>query len=444
MFAVISVFAPVGLVVTRMTGNSLHAEFDDALMIHAQALAAQIDQYGGRLTSEIDPKSIEANEAFEIWGNGVVLARSGSLGQRDLVAAKTNHEMSSITLGTEPARQITLRTTARVEDAHEEGSAGPDANPSGAPITVVFARTTTAVDATSTKIARVMIGVGLAGCVVCLVLLLLVVHVGLRPNRDLASTIAGIREADLSARVAKATTATELAPIAERLDEMLGRLAAAFTRERELTAEVAHELRTPLAGLRATIELALDRERPAERYRAALEQSLSITHQTSRVVESLLSLARLDAGQASLDATPIDVDQLVRDAVATIHSRAVERGIQIVTELDAVTLTTDHDKLRIVVTNLLDNAVTYAGAGGELRITLIGGVLRVMNTGCTLTPEQAAHVFDRFWRRDTSRDQAAGHVGIGLALCKKLVELLDGKIDVTVRDGRFTATVMLP
>jgi len=162
------------------------------------------------------------------------------------------------------------------------------------------------------------------------------------------------------------------------------------------------------------------------------------------VVESLLSLARLDAGQASLDATPIDVDQLVRDAVATIHSRAVERGIQIVTELDAVTLTTDHDKLRIVVTNLLDNAVTYAGAGGELRITLIGGVLRVMNTGCTLTPEQAAHVFDRFWRRDTSRDQAAGHVGIGLALCKKLVELLDGKIDVTVRDGRFTATVMLP
>ena len=442
MFAVIAVFAAVGLVVTQLTGISLRTEFDDALMIHAQALAAQIDEDEGKLTSEIDPKSIEANEAFEVWGKGVVLAKSASLGTRDLVAANTTRAISEITLGAQPARQITLRTAARVEDAHE--GTPSRANPVGTPITVVFARTTIAIDATSTKIASVMIGVGIAGVVVCLGLLLLVVHLGLRPIRALATTIAGIREADLSARVAKATTATELAPIAERLDEMLGRLAAAFTRERELTAEVAHELRTPLAGLRATMELALDRERPAERYRAALEQSLAITLQTSRVVESLLSLARLDAGQASLDASPIDVDQLVRDAIATIHSRALERGIQVVTELDAVTHTTDHDKLRVVVTNLLDNAVTYADAGGELRITLMGGVLRVTNTGCTLTTDQAAHVFDRFWRGDTSRPQAAGHVGIGLALCKKLVELLDGQIDVTVRDGRFTATVMLP
>jgi signal transduction histidine kinase len=440
VIAVIAVFAAVGLVITSMMRSSLRGEFDDMLTIHAHALAAEIDEDDGKLTSEIDLRSIDSNEVFEVWADGKVILKAPSLGTRELVATPGDRPIGELDLGEHHARQITLHANARIES--ETGAAAAPEKV-GSPITVVFARTTTSLEATTVTIAKVMVGVGLAGVVVCVVLLLLVVHLGLRPIRELAMEISRIREHDLTARVARATRAVELAPITERLDEVLARLGAAFARERELTAEVAHELRTPLAGLRATLELALDRERPAERYRVALEQSLAITHQTSRLVESLLSLARLDAGQTSIDATPIDVDQLVRDAVATVHSRAVEREIEVVTELEPVTLTTDHGKLRVVVTNLLDNAVTYADTGGEIRVTLMGGVLRVMNTGCALTTEQAAHVFDRFWRGDASREQAAGHVGIGLALCKKLVELLDGKIDVVVRDGRFTATVML-
>lgn len=442
MIAVIAVFAAVGLVITSMMRSSLRGEFDDVLTIHAHALAAEIDEDDGKLTSEIDPRSIDSNEVFEVWARGVVILKSPSLGARELVATPGDRSIVELELelGEHHARQITLHANARIES---ETGAAVAPEKVGAPFTVVFARTTTSLEATTDTITKVMVGVGLAGVVVCVLLLLLVVHLGLRPIRELAMTISRIREHDLSARVARATRATELAPIAERLDEVLARLGSAFARERELTAEVAHELRTPLAGLRATLELALDRERPAERYRVALEQSLAITHQTSRLVESLLSLARLDAGQTSIDATPIDVDQLVRDAVATIQSRAVERELEVITELEPVTLTTDHGKLRVVVTNLLDNAVTYADTGGEIRVTLLGGVLRVMNTGCALTTEQATHVFDRFWRGDASREQAAGHVGIGLALCKKLVELLDGKIDVVVRDGRFTATVVL-
>ncbi len=444
MLAVLAVFGAVGIVVTRMTGISLRAEFDDSLAVHAESLAAQIDEDHGRLTSEIDPRSIDDNEAFEVWGNGAVLARSASLGTGDLVPATTNRAMSATSFGGLPARQITLLARARVENEPDEGPAAT-ASAYGAPITIVFARTTNAVEETSIRIAGVMIGVGVAGLVVCVILILFVVQLGLRPIRTLASTIANIREADLSARVGKTPTATELLPITDRLDELLARLAAAFARERELTAEVAHELRTPLAGLRATMELALARERSAERYKVALEQALAITHQTERVVESLLSLARLDAGQASIDARPIDADQLVRDAIATIQLRAVERELHIVTELEPVMLTTDPDKLRVIVVNLLDNAVTYADVAGEIHIALTSAnALRVMNTGCTLSPEQAAHAFDRFWRGDASRDQSAGHVGIGLALSKRLVELLGGTIEVVVRDGTFTATVQLP
>lgn len=431
--AVAVTFVAVGVVATRFTRASMQAEFDDALLAKVQQLAVQVEQDDGDTTSEIDPKSLGANEGFEVWVDGKVLAKSPALGTADLVPAADRAMTTAMLPSGVGAKQITLRGLPRPE--RDEHGALPS-------ITVVLARSTIELDAAMHQMTKVLIGVGLVGIALCVVLMLIIIQTALSPLRALASTIAAVRADQLTARVETATTAAELVPIAQRLDELLARLAAAFARERELTAEVGHELRTPLAGLRATLELALDRERPADKYRAALVQSLAITLETERVVEALLSLARLDAGQAVAHATPIDLDQLVRDVVPSIAARAAGRNIELVTELEPVTLTTDRDKLRLVLANLFDNAVTYANDGGEIRITLIGTVLRVSTTGCTLCAEQVARVFDRFWRADKARE--TGHVGIGLALCKKLVELLGGTIDVEVRDGRFIATVALP
>lgn len=446
--AVAATFVAVGVVATRMTRSSMQAQFDAALVAKAEELVAQVEEDDGKTTSEIDPKTLAANEAFEVWVDGKVLAKSPSLGTADLLPA-ADRAMTVATLpGGLVAQQITLRGLPRLEsDDHGKGSEREEDDEKAAhtalpPIAVVLARSTIEVDSSTHRITGVLIGVGLVGIALCVVVMLIIIQTGLAPVRALASAIAAVRADELTSRVESASTAAELVPIAQRLDELLARLAAAFARERELTAEVGHELRTPLAGLRATLELALDRERPADKYRAALVQSLAITLETERVVEALLSLARLDAGQAVAHATPVDLDQLVRDVMPTIATRVAERKIELVTELEPVTLTTDRDKLRLVFVNLFDNAVTYANEGGEIRVTLIGTVLRVSNTGCALGAEQAAHVFDRFWRADKARE--TGHVGIGLALCKKLVELLGGTIDVAVRDGRFVATVALP
>ncbi|MEO8841641.1 MAG: HAMP domain-containing sensor histidine kinase [Kofleriaceae bacterium] len=447
--AVAATFVAVGVVATQLTRSSMQAQFDDALVAKGEALASQVEEDDGKTTCEIDPKTLAANEAFEVWVDGKVLAKSPSLGTADLVPA-ADRAMTMATLpGGISAQQITLRGSPRREpdDHAKDGSEREEDDEKAAPrqlpaIAVVFARSTIEVEASTHRITEVLIGVGLVGIALCVVVMLLIIQTALAPVRALAGAIAAVRADELSARVENATTAAELVPIARRLDELLARLAAAFARERELTAEVGHELRTPLAGLRATLELALDRERPADKYRVALVQSLAITLETERVVEALLSLARLDAGQAVAHATPVDLDQLVRDVVPTIATRVTERNIELVTELEPVTLTTDRDKLRLVFVNLFDNAVTYANDGGEIHVTLIGSVLRVSNTGCTLGAEQTAHVFDRFWRADKARE--TGHVGIGLALCKKLVELLGGTIDVVVSDGRFIATVALP
>jgi two-component system sensor histidine kinase QseC len=431
LLAVALAFIAITVIVGALVRGALRDQFDDGLRAKTEELAAQVEDHEGELENEIDPRTLAAGEAYELWVRGKRVARSAE--HLELVPAPGSG-LTEVTLDGHAGRQFTLRSGARAEGV----------DPAGAmPIVVVLARTTADVQAATHRITLVVSGVGLAGLVLCMVIVLLVVRHALGPMRDLANAIAAIRTSDLAIRLAPQTTAVELASVTNRLDELLARLGAAFARERELTAEVAHELRTPLAGLRATLELALDRERPAERYRAALEQSLAITRETERLVESLLSLARLDAGQTSLQAIPLDLDQLVRDALDKVHARATERGLAIVTELQPVTLTSDRDKLRVVIANLLDNATTYADAGGEIRVALSAGELRISNTGCALTHDEVGRVFERFWRGDAARS-AEGHSGIGMSLTQKLVELLGGMIAVDVNDGRFVATVRLP
>ena len=348
----------------------------------------------------------------------------------------TDPVLSDVTLlGGEPGRQVTLRFWARAEAEDLQGSSRQRA-------TIAVARSLAEVDDAVGRIGRVLVGVGIGGLLVCLLVLAWVVRHGLSPLRSVAAAIAEIREGDLAARLSTATTPAELRPVVDRLNELLARLGLAFTRERELTAEVAHELRTPLAGLRATIEVAIDRDRPAEKYRTALTDCLAICTQTERVVETLLSLSRLDAGMVVAASESVEVDELVREVLAPLSARVADRRLEVTTELPPITLLTDREKLRMIVHNLVDNAVSYANEGGAIRIELSPSTIRISNTGCELSSDQAERAFERFWRGDAARTTGT-HAGLGLALCKKLVELLGATIGVEVTDGRFIATVAL-
>jgi len=229
----------------------------------------------------------------------------------------------------------------------------------------------------------------------------------------------------------------ELAPIVERLNELLGRVDSAMTRERELTAEVAHELRTPLSGLRATIELALDKERSAERYRDALRDCLTICKQTERMVESMLSLAKLDAGMVPVAREKVEVDALVRDVLATHQARIAERGLALTTNIRAVTVQSDPVKLTSVMSNLVDNAISYSE--GTLHVEVAERTIKITNSSSLA---DAKHVFDRFWRGDAART-AGTHAGLGLSISKRLIELLGGQIRAYVEGGRFSVIVVL-
>lgn len=431
-------FAISGVLVLVLARSSLYTQFDETLVARAAALSALVEQDGDGVEIELDPAGTPGERAyFELWDGERVLMRSTNLGATDLERSPGTRAIRNVALpdGSD-GRQITVRFDARREP--DEHSPRPPTA-----VTLVVARPIAEISTAVTQLGGVLIGVGLFGTLLCLAILAGVVRFGLAPVRSLAAAIAELREGDLAVKLEAAATPRELRPVVDRLDELLRRLAAAFSRERELTAEVAHELRTPIAGLRATIEVAMSREdRPAEKYRAALADCLLITRQTERLVETMLSLARLDADTALVARGPVDLDELVRDALAAITARAAERDVAIVTALPAVTAATDRDKLQLVLHNLLDNAVSYVDDGGTIRVELAPGTITVSNTGCALAPEDAQRVFERFWRGDVARS-AGMHAGLGLALCKKLVRLLGGTITATVAERNFVVVVTL-
>lgn len=424
----LSYFASV-LIVTLVVRSSLYAQFDLALLANARQLAEQVEQHRNRLEDEIDPRTLPETQAFQLWARGEPVDKSDNLGDANLGRYVGTRE---ITLPNgHAAHQLTWYAYARLEGRRQVPSF---------PIVLALAAETGEIDASVHRVMIVMIGVGLAGLVFCISFLLVVVHRGMRPLATLAAAIAAIRGNDLAVRLTPVTRAVELQPIVGRLDELLARLAATLARERELTSEIAHELRTPLTGLRTTLEVSLDRERSADRYREAMQRCLAITIETERMATSLLSLARLDSGQAKVSVSAIDLDELVRACLAPFHAKLAQRRLELVTHLQPVTISSDAEMLRVVLSNLFDNATSYATEGGTLTVTLSDRTIEVRNPSA---PVELDQLFERFWRGDPARTEG-GHAGIGLPLVQKLVALLGGTIEIANERGELVATVRLP
>jgi two-component system sensor histidine kinase QseC len=168
-----------------------------------------------------------------------------------------------------------------------------------------------------------------SGAVILLSILvaLLTVRQGLRPLTAIAGEIAAVRETDLATRIAAEDVPGELLPIKERLNDLLSRLEAAFNRERRFTADVAHELRTPLAGIRSTIEVTLSRGRDQKEYKTALSDCLAIMENMQTMVNNLLMIARLDACQAALRREQVHPAELVSSCWRPFSEKAKLRRI---------------------------------------------------------------------------------------------------------------------
>jgi heavy metal sensor kinase len=273
----------------------------------------------------------------------------------------------------------------------------------------------------------------------------------LAPVQDITRDARALDPRQLSARLTMPVARDELHQLTGTLNEMLARIEQSVSRTRQFTADASHELRGPLALIQAAAEYALRRERPREELADALGTVLRETQRTSRLVESLLLLARTDAADAPTSMGPADAARVVQDVLAATAPLAREHDVHL--EADApdapVSVSIDATLLHRVVFILVDNAIKYTPAGGHVHVTAVeeGEEVRVSvrDTGIGIAPDDQSHVFDRFWRADRARSRGVGGAGLGLSIAQELVSRAGGTITLTSQPGTgSTFEVRLP
>ena len=270
----------------------------------------------------------------------------------------------------------------------------------------------------------------------------------IKPINEISVTAAKISAGDLSQRINVAEAESELGQLAAVLNSTFARLETAFAQQKQFASDAAHELRTPVSVILTQTQTALNRERDAASYKQTVEACQRAAQRMRKLIESLLALARFDAGQEILQRQPFDFSKAISDCAELVQPLADERGVKISVEVEPLEITGDAERLAQVVTNLLTNAIQYNNADGQVRVKLAAqpglAVLTVADTGPGIAAEDLPRVFGRFFRADQSRT-GAGNAGLGLAISKAIVEAHGGTIEVaSEKNAGTTFTVRLP
>jgi two-component system heavy metal sensor histidine kinase CusS len=289
---------------------------------------------------------------------------------------------------------------------------------------------------------RYVIGVLLVGILVSVVTGILVAQRGMKPLADIASAAERITASQLHERIDAASWPRELALLTRAFDGMLDRLEDSFNRLSQFSADLAHELRTPLNNLRGEAEVALSRPREPHEYREILASSLEEYDRVSRMLESLLFLAKADSEQAMIALSPINVRTEIEKIIVFYEALAAEQDVRILCEGDATTKA-DPDLFQRVIGNLLANALHHTPGGGTIIFSIDssqqpGTAITCRDSGAGIAQEHLPKIFDRFYRINPSRVKTEG-AGLGLAIVKSIIGLHGGNITVQSIIGKGTA-----
>ncbi len=273
-----------------------------------------------------------------------------------------------------------------------------------------------------------------------------------RPLGEILSTAERLRPTRLGDRLAVRGAGDELDRLALTINRLLDQVADHVERQERFVADAAHELRGPLTAMQSSLQVAVSQDRPAAAYRETLLDVLEAAGHLSRLANDLLLLAETVDGSAPRPRQAVDLARVAAQAVEMFAGVADERGIALSLDSAATPqVAGDAGRLRQVVGNLLDNALRFTPRGGSVRVAVAAGgsgaVLTVRDTGSGIPAEALERIFDRFAMADPARSHAGGRRcgGLGLAICKSLVESCGGSITVASPPGEGTAvTVRIP
>jgi len=282
-----------------------------------------------------------------------------------------------------------------------------------------------------------IVGVAIAGG-------FLLTHNALRPLREIAGVASKITSRNLNERLPEIHSGDDIEQVTAALNRMMSRLEESFQHVHRFSADVAHEVRTPLAILQAELEGLLDNSELTPESRNAASSALEEAGRLSRIVEQLLEMTRLETGEMLSAATAFDFAEMTRSTVDQMRLLSDEKQIRLnFVGTQAVPILGDPVRLRQVVVNLIDNAIKYTPPGGTISVT--SGIahekafLEVTDSGVGIPQEAIPYLFERFYRVDGARTRQLGGTGLGLAIVKSICTAFGGTVTVQSALGAGTA-----
>jgi two-component system heavy metal sensor histidine kinase CusS len=281
------------------------------------------------------------------------------------------------------------------------------------------------------------------GTVAFAAIAVLVSRAGLRPLLEMTDTVGRIGPGQLSKRLGHHNWPREIQPLASAFDDMLARLEESFVRLSQFSANLAHELRTPVANLLGEAQVALSRERAPQEYREIIESNVTECERLSGIIDNLLFVARAEAADGDIQRTKFNASNAVAKIIALYETVAEEHGIKIHCQGTAE-VHADPMLFERAVNNVVENAVRYTPPGGTIQISITSTSascqIEVTDTGCGIANEHQAHVFDRFYRADQSRHSIG--TGLGLSIVKSIMTLHAGAVVIASKPEKGTTVTL--
>jgi signal transduction histidine kinase len=442
----IALLIALGVIVAR---TELLAAFDEGLRSKALSIRALVrydeDQPTELVfdTSGLPPSADPAHaDTFMVYlANGELFARSPNWAGLPANTRYSQNEFARFRENGIPFRALVLKNVEILD--REEDSTGPPAR-----ITVIYAASLLAV---RSQVFRVGLYSGAAGVLLLLPMSWLTVWAvrkSLNPLRDLASRAGqiSVRQWSFDAPL-EAQVTPELAPLTAALETLVLRLRDSFARQRQFTGDLAHELKTSVAIIKSSAQVLLQNPRPAEEYRAGLDGLVGDCDRLESLVEKILRLARTEQSSEEGTRNNLNVTDLVSTCEAAISRvGALATAKQVGIKLEAkskIQLRIDPEDLELIWVNLLDNAVRHSESGSQVTMKIESPSANIVSvsvkdTGEGIAPTDVPHVFERFRRGETARARHSGGFGLGLAICKAIVEAYGGKIELMSILGKGT------
>lgn len=283
--------------------------------------------------------------------------------------------------------------------------------------------------------------------IVCAVAGYWIAHRGIRPIHDITETARRIRPTNLDERMDPVGLPAELLTLAATFNQMLERLERSFARLSQFSADIAHELRTPVYSMRGEIEVALSKPRSREEYREILGSGLEECGRLARLIDRMLFLARAENPETQITREPCDLGVELATVREFYELAATEAGVRLAADVRGKVLADlDRTLFQRAVGNLVANALAHTPRGGSVTLMASGNAtstrVEVADTGSGIPADHLPHVFDRFYRADSTRSSRNGSVGLGLAIVQSIMELHGGSVDIVSEAGRGTRVIL--